>query len=45
MDVTRIEILALMLAIKALLESGNADKALELVNQVIAEAKTKDSAE
>ena len=45
MDVTRIEILALMLAMKALLESGNTDKALELVNQVIAEAKTKDLAE
>lgn len=36
---TRLELLTLLLSIKALLESNNTDKALELVNEVIAEAK------
>ena len=42
-DMTRLELLTLLLAIKALLESGNNEKALELVNEVIAEAKRKDN--
>ena len=42
-DMTRLELLTLLLAIKALLESGNIEKALELVNEVIAEAKRKDN--
>ncbi len=36
---TRLELLAVLLSIKALLESDNSDKALELINEVIAEAK------
>lgn len=40
---TRLELLTVLLSIKALLESGNTDKALELINEVIAEAKRKDS--
>lgn len=40
---TRLELLTLLLSIKALLESNNTDKALELINEVIAEAKTKDN--
>ncbi|MCI8296231.1 MAG: hypothetical protein HFG22_10195 [Lachnospiraceae bacterium] len=42
-DMTRLELLTLLLAIKALLESDNTEKALELINDVIAEAKRKDS--
>ena len=42
-DMTRLELLTLLLAIKALLESANNEKALELVNEVIAEAKRKDN--
>lgn len=38
-DVTRWELLTLLLSIKALLESDNKDKALEVINEVIAEAK------
>lgn len=38
---TRLELLTVLLSIKALLESDNRDKALELINEVIAEAKTK----
>jgi len=38
-DMTRLELLTLLLSLKALLESGNTDKALELVNEVITEAK------
>ncbi len=38
-DMTRLELLTLLLSLKALLESGNTEKALELVNEVIAEAK------
>ena len=44
-DMTRLELLALLLSIKALLESDNTEKALELINEVIAEAKRKSSAE
>lgn len=39
---TRLELLALLLSIKALLEEGKDKKALELINEVIAEAKRKD---
>ena len=42
-DITRLELLTLLPAIKALLESDNTEKALELINDVIAEAKRKDS--
>lgn len=38
-DMTRLELLTLLLSIKALLESDNTAKALELINEVIAEAK------
>ena len=40
---TRLEILTLLLSLKALLESDNKDKALELIDEVIAEAKRKDN--
>jgi hypothetical protein len=40
--VTRLELLTVLLSIKALLETGNKEKALELVNEVISEAKRKD---
>ncbi len=39
---TRLELLTLLLALKALLESNQNEKALELVNDVIAEARRKD---
>ncbi len=35
----RLELLTVLLSIKALLESDNKDKALELINEVISEAK------
>lgn len=38
-DMTRLELLTLLLSLKALLESGNTEKALELVNEIITEAK------
>ena len=38
-NMTRLELLTLLLSIKALLESNNTDKALELINEVINEAK------
>lgn len=37
---TRLELLTVLLSIKALLESDNKDKALELINEVIYEAKS-----
>lgn len=40
-DMTRLELLTLLLSIKALLESDNIDKAKELINEVINEAKRK----
>ncbi len=40
---TRLELLTLLLSLKALLESGNTEKALELINDVIAEARRKES--
>lgn len=42
-NMTRLEILTLLLSLKALLESDNKDKALELIDEVIAEAKRKDN--
>lgn len=36
---TRLELLPLLLSLKTLLESGNTEKALELINNFIAEAK------
>ena len=42
-DMTRLELLTVLLSIRALLESDNKDKALELINEVIAEAKRKDA--
>lgn len=38
---TRLELLTVLLSIKALLESDNTKKALELINEVISEAKSK----
>jgi hypothetical protein len=38
-DMTRLELLTLLLYIKALLESDNKEKALELIDEVIKEAK------
>ena len=38
-DMTRLEILTLLLSINALLDSDNIDKAKELIDEVIAEAK------
>lgn len=38
-DMTRLELLTLLLSIKALLESDNTAKALELIDEIIAEAK------
>lgn len=42
-DITRFELLTVMLSIKALLESNNVDKAKELIDDVISEAKQKSS--
>lgn len=42
-DMTRLELLTLLLSIKALLDSDNIDKAKELIDEVIAEAKGKGS--
>lgn len=38
-NLTRLELLTLLLSLKALLEDNKADKALELINEVITEAK------
>ena len=38
-DMTRLEILTLLLSLKGLLETDNAEKALEVINNVITEAK------
>ena len=42
-DMTRLELLTLLLSIKALLDSDNTDKAKELIDEVISEAKRKGS--
>lgn len=39
---TRLELMTVLLSIKALLEDGRTEKALELINEVIKEAKQKD---
>ena len=41
-DVTRWELLTMLLSLKALLESDNTEKALEVIDNVIAEAKRKE---
>ena len=38
-NMTRLELLTVLLSIKSLLESDNKDKALELINEVISECK------
>jgi hypothetical protein len=38
-DMTRLELLTLLLSIKALIESGNIEKAMEIINEVIEEAR------
>lgn len=40
-DMTRLELLTLLLSLQALLESDNVDKAKELIKEVINEAKRK----
>ena len=42
-DMTRLELLTVMLSIKALLESDNVEKAKDLIDEVIEEAKRKGS--
>lgn len=42
-DMTRLEFIMVMLSIKALLDSNNIDKAKELIDEVIAEARRKGS--
>ena len=42
-DMTRLELLTLLLSIKALLDSDNIEKAKELIDEVITEAKRKSS--
>lgn len=41
-EVTRWELLTMLLSLKALLESDNTEKALEVINNVIEEAKRKE---
>lgn len=41
-EVTRWELLTMLLSLKALLESDNTEKALEVIDNVIAEAKRKE---
>lgn len=38
-DMTRLELMTLLLSIQALLESGNTEKALEVISKVLAEAE------
>ncbi len=42
-NMTRLELLTVMLSIKALLESDNTEKAKELIDEVIKEAKRKNN--
>ena len=42
-DMTRLELLTLLLSLKALLESDKKEKALELINEVISEARRKEN--
>ena len=41
-NMTRLEILTLLLSLKGLLETNNSEKALEMINNVIAEAQRKE---
>lgn len=41
-EMTRLELLTLLLSLKALLDIDNVDKARELIDEVISEAKRKD---
>lgn len=41
-EMTRLEILTLLLSLKGLLETDNSEKALEVINNVIAEAQRKE---
>lgn len=41
-DMTRLEILTLLLSLKGLLETNNSEKVLEVINNVIAEAQRKE---
>lgn len=43
--ISRLELLTILFSIQALLESDNADKALELIRELIAEVKRGDGAE
>ena len=38
-DMTRLELMTLLLSLEALLEEGKADKALEVLKKVLAEAE------
>lgn len=40
---TRLELLTLLLSLKALLDEGKEEKAKELINEVIAEARRNDT--
>ena len=42
-DMTRLELLTVLLSLKALLEENKTDKALDLINELIKEAKRKSS--
>lgn len=42
-NMTRWELLTLLLSLKALLEDDKKDKALDLINEVIVEVKRKDN--
>ncbi|MCD7774961.1 MAG: hypothetical protein LUG85_01595 [Clostridiales bacterium] len=42
-NMSRIELLTVMLSLKALLESDNTEKAKELIDELIVEAKRKNS--
>lgn len=42
-EMTRLEILTLLLSLKGLLETNNSEKALEVINNVIAEAQRKEA--
>ena len=41
-EMTRLELLTLLLSLKAVLETGNTEKAMEILEEVIHEAKKKD---
>jgi len=37
---TRLEVMTVLLSVKALIETDNSDKALEVINEVLDEART-----